>query len=393
VIVIVIYGSLMMTGSANGVSKFQDESHNGNNDSWVIMFRKPIKREGSGEYLVFVLVSFALSVSVTRLFLSLSGYPQVGSGELHIAHVLWGGLLLFCATLLPLLLSNRNVYKATAILAGIGSGLFIDEVGKFITQRNDYFYPAAAPIIYIFFMLTLLLLLQVRRQEKTTVRADLSRALETLQDWIYSPLNTRDQDLLLERLKNISDRTNTEILASLATSVFSIVKKDPRPAPIERSPRWEIYSRRLTRWFSEHKLRLSLAIGFVIMALIAFKNPAGAILAPYLPPSWGPIIIGTHSGRWFGSESAPGLYQARVTLEVVLGSLLLSNSILLFLRKTRIGIPIGIGVLLFYLAVIDILLFYFEQFSTIMFVTYQFLLLMGLIYYRSRFQSDQVVLD
>lgn len=115
-----------MSASVEGASQLQDEQIKKDDDAWIIVFRKPIKREGSGQYLVFVLVSFALSVSMTRLFLSLSGYPQVGSGELHIAHVLWGGLLLFLATLLPLLISNRRAYKATAILAGIGTGLFID---------------------------------------------------------------------------------------------------------------------------------------------------------------------------------------------------------------------------------------------------------------------------
>jgi len=33
--------------------------------------------------------------------------PQLAAGDLHIAHVLWGGLLLFAASLLPLVLANR----------------------------------------------------------------------------------------------------------------------------------------------------------------------------------------------------------------------------------------------------------------------------------------------
>ena len=36
-----------------------------------------------------------LTVAVTRVYLELTGYPQIGNAELHIAHALWGGLLLF----------------------------------------------------------------------------------------------------------------------------------------------------------------------------------------------------------------------------------------------------------------------------------------------------------
>jgi len=115
--------------------------------------RKPVKREDAEQYLVITLLSFAASVILIRLFLELTGYPQVGNSELHIAHVLWGGLLLFAASLLSLIFANRWVYKVSALLAGVGVGLFIDEVGKFITQSNNYFYPAAAPIIYAFFCL------------------------------------------------------------------------------------------------------------------------------------------------------------------------------------------------------------------------------------------------
>jgi len=60
--------------------------------------RKPVKREDAEQYLVITLLSFAASVILIRLFLELTGYPQVGNSELHIAHVLWGGLLLFAAS-------------------------------------------------------------------------------------------------------------------------------------------------------------------------------------------------------------------------------------------------------------------------------------------------------
>ncbi|MFN2236595.1 MAG: hypothetical protein ACK2U1_20385, partial [Anaerolineales bacterium] len=54
---------------------------------------KPVKREGAEKYLLYTLLSFAVSVVLTRLFLEITGYPKLGNSELHIAHVLWGGLL------------------------------------------------------------------------------------------------------------------------------------------------------------------------------------------------------------------------------------------------------------------------------------------------------------
>lgn len=56
--------------------------------------RTAVKRSDAKAYLFLTVLSFAASVTLTRFFLELTGYPQIGNEELHIAHVLWGGLLL-----------------------------------------------------------------------------------------------------------------------------------------------------------------------------------------------------------------------------------------------------------------------------------------------------------
>lgn len=84
--------------------------------------RKPLKRKNAEQYLLFTLLSFATTVILIRLFLSLSGYPQVGSDTLHIAHAIWGELLLFIASLLSLLFVNRWVYTIGALFDGAGTG-------------------------------------------------------------------------------------------------------------------------------------------------------------------------------------------------------------------------------------------------------------------------------
>jgi hypothetical protein len=121
-------------------------------------------RQGAERYLLLVIVSFVVAVVGTRWFLQATGYPQVGGGELHVAHMLWGGLALLLAALLPLVLSSGRALTVSAILAGAGTGLFIDEVGKFITASNDYFYPLAAPLIYGVLLALVLLFVILRRR-------------------------------------------------------------------------------------------------------------------------------------------------------------------------------------------------------------------------------------
>ena len=52
--------------------------------------------------LELFLVASVSSILVIRFALAVSGYPQLGGRELHIAHLLWGGLLMLVAIVLLL---------------------------------------------------------------------------------------------------------------------------------------------------------------------------------------------------------------------------------------------------------------------------------------------------
>lgn len=101
------------------------------------------------ELLLFIAVATILA---TRGFLRLTGYPQLGGGGLHIAHMLWGGLFMFAAIGLLLVFWNPAMRRLAAVVAGVGFGLFIDELGKFITADNDYFYRPTVAILYLVFL-------------------------------------------------------------------------------------------------------------------------------------------------------------------------------------------------------------------------------------------------
>ena len=244
--------------------------------------RRPVRRLDADDDILLMLLSFAASVVATRVFLQLTGFPQLGGeGGLHIAHVLWGGLLLFSATLLPLVFANQWVYPLTAILSGIGVGLFIDEVGKFITATNDYFYPAAAPIIYGFFLLTVLLYFQIRRQRRVDARGDLYAALAELTEAIDHDLDTVEMRRIEQRLLKIKDKATQPVQVQLAQELLDFLHSDRliviehRPTPLERHvSHWK---RVEAHYFTRSFHRGLLIAGLLLFGSLAIVDPLRAI--------------------------------------------------------------------------------------------------------------------
>lgn len=97
-------------------------------------------------------VSAVASILLIRTFLAATGYPQLGAGGLHIAHMLYGGLFMLAALVLCMSSLGHRSLSVASILGGIGFGFFIDELGKFLTRDNNYFFKPASVIIYLIFV-------------------------------------------------------------------------------------------------------------------------------------------------------------------------------------------------------------------------------------------------
>ena len=295
--------------------------------------------------------------------------------------------MLFGASLLPLLWANRWVYDTGAVLAGLGVGLFIDEVGKFITESNDYFFPAAAPIIYAFFLMTVVLYSRVRRPGGRSVRAKLYHALDGFQEWLDRDLDRRERALLRRDLAWIAGQTEQPDLARLGSSLLAFLDRETIEVPSVprgRLDRWRIAGRRrLGQWLTEARLRTLLAGGMLGLGLLALKNPVTIFLQTANPPlaAW---LAGLAAGRHV--EVGPSaLIRARVGLEMAAGAALLLGGFLLWTRRAKPAVAVGYGALLLMLTTVNLLVFYFEQFSTILTAVVQLLALLGVLYYRREF--------
>lgn len=137
-----------------------------------------------------------------RALLAATGYPQIGGRHLHIAHMLWGGLILTAALLLLLVSIGRRTRPVAALLGGAGFGIFIDELGKFLTRDSDYFYRPAIAIIYFVFLTLLLSLRAVLARRALTPDECLANAITLTKDMALEDLDPDEKAqavALLER--------------------------------------------------------------------------------------------------------------------------------------------------------------------------------------------------
>jgi hypothetical protein len=359
----------------------------------ISQVRRPVRREGAENHMLLTLLSFAASVALTRLFLELTGYPQLGGGGLHIAHVLWGGLALFVAALLPLIYANRWVYRLGALLAGIGVGLFIDEVGKFVTQTNDYFYPGAAPIVYACFLLTVLVYVRVRRPKRRSARAELYRALDSLQEVLDHDLDSTERARLRARLAFVSEQREDRDLARLAEVLLGFLTSDelrlaPQlPTPLERiEARWQRWE---ARWLHAGRLRAALSGGLLALAVMAIADLVRLLSGARVPENlalWLEEVI-----RLTPVSDLRGLlwFLTRVGIESTVGLMSLGGGLLLLAGKEAWGLTLAYYSLLLSLTVVNLIVFYFEQFSTILPAAIQFLLFLGVMHYQRRFHHEK----
>ncbi len=281
-------------------------------NAWVTRRHHPARNIEVRALLDTFFVCAISTILVIRLQLWATHYPKLGGGKLHIAHLLWGGLGMLVAIVLLLTFLGTARRHTGAVLGGVGFGFFIDELGKFVTSDNDYFFKPAAGMIYIVFILLFRAIRSLGWRHRWTPEECLANAMQLLSTATCQPIDAHRRQLIRELLAR-ADRSDP-LVAPLTDALNRLdATPCPKPSPLTRFAararhRYEELVQR--RWFST-------------VLVVVFGAFALATLAE--------VIVG--AGRiWDGSEpvhviTVAGLVSSLVASAMVwVGILRLSDS-------------------------------------------------------------------
>jgi hypothetical protein len=304
--------------------------------------------------------------------------------------VLWGGLILGIGALLPLIYGNTWIYGISAVVSGIGLGLFFDEVGKFLTQTNDYFFRPAAPIIYVLFLVMLYVYASVRRGEHGP-RERLHYALWAMQEIVDGDLDVWEKAELEGRLRNIIGQAEVPDVRLLAMELLDFVQKeaDVKEAPKRPVRDWfqGVWQAIETRILTKSVLRWALFLGTAVLGVLALINLG--TLASALNNQNDTFLQDVIAGHGILSAQEGIWFTVMAVLDGVVGILLVVGAVAFLIGRDRLATWAALTGILLSLTGSNVLVFYFEQFVASISAGIDLILLLGLNFYRQRYLRSQ----
>jgi hypothetical protein len=332
-----------------------------------------IRNFEAGNYLETFFMSAVAAVLVIRLFLEITGYPQIGGSRLHIAHMLWGGLLMMASLVILFSFLSRGSNRLAAILGGVGFGTFIDEVGKFVTQDNNYFFKPAVSLIYITFILIFLVIRALHNRAHYAQKEYLMNALQELEEVVLHDLDRNE----MRRALRLLDKSASN--DPLVTSLKDLLYRTDL-VPVSRPGAWkrlktyfENRYQKITQWRWFHR---ALILFFLIQFLI--KLFYAIVLIFFIGFGWD---RGLHI-RYF-HDIAQRMQTLSFGSGAQLASSLLSGVFVFWgiiqIRKSRVtAFRMFERSILISIFLTQIFIFYHEQFTALLGLSFNLLILLAL---------------
>ncbi len=203
------------------------------------MKQKLTKRENAADLILLLMISALVTILLTRYFLQLLGWPTISFGVWHIAHANWGGMLMVIGVMLVLIFHGEKIRKTAALVSGVGWGLFIDEVGKYITKKNDYWFQPAIIIIYITFIILYLVYRHLENNQIKDTRTLLYTAIDKLADASENNLDENEKQEIIRKLDKVIKKEKDLNIKNLAKELKIFFEKQ-ETRKINKKSWWRI---------------------------------------------------------------------------------------------------------------------------------------------------------
>jgi hypothetical protein len=273
------------------------------------------------------------------------------------------------ALLLLLTFAGPGIHQWSAIVGGVGFGLFIDEIGKFITRDNDYFYRPAVALIYAVFVLVYVVMRTLRRKHVTSEEY-LVNALNEVENVAINDLDVTERLRGLDYLKRSGvDTPLVHAITDVLEGASVLPERPPHPLSLMRAALVRGYRRIV----SAPEFPRLLIIFFVAQLVLRVVY----VLILVLIPSWSPLVargvpslerrltgFGYLDWLQLGSTAVGGLFVALGVLAVRRSRL---NAFRMFQRSVLISIFL-----------VQTFVFYRSQWAALPILVFNLLLLVAL---------------
>lgn len=317
------------------------------------------------------LVTAVATILGYRLFLELTGYPQVGTSSLHIAHAELGGLLMAASIVVRMVFLSKRIETFSSIIGGAGFGLFIDEVGKFVTQDNNYFYQPSVAMMYVTIVALYLGVRYIFTSAGISEMEYMVNAIREMRDIPGDRLQENEQQEILYYLGRCNQEGPVvQHLEELVRSVYA--------APTEAPGVYARWRKRLYRWYrhvAHSRYFTPVITAFFILQFI------GAV-SVMLTLMFDPGKISEQLQGFTATDWAILMSNMVTAVFIALGVLLLRRdhlrAFLMFERSVLVSIFVG-----------QLFLFYKDEFGALSGLIFDLLLYMGLHFLIER-ERDEV---
>jgi hypothetical protein len=275
------------------------------------------------------------------------------------------------------LFRGHNIKEFSSILAGIGWGLFIDELGKFITSDNNYFYQPAAPIIYLLFVILAFTILFVQRKltnisnSKTDNQTKIFQVIEDLEEIARKDFDSGEKKESIKVLKQVIATEQDIDQKTFAQNLLRIVEGQKITGNKDKSFSFSyVIVQRIRTAFSKFiKSRkfmlallvfLSLRVLLIAINLYFVLNPVTQVVGVNAS---NPVILWILKSIVQPSQNNVGLVVTLLSSQVIINFMIIISLSLSLFRNRYLIRPVKVLIIIS-IVFVDVLLFYVNQMST-----------------------------